>query len=395
MEKILLIDMVSLFPLLFWGNAVSVLVLFIYYLKDRLSKDRRILLCLLACRLCHAFYYFVATGRGILPDWLSVNTGNTLLLCGFFFEAQAILRLIKENTRFTDRFLQVTLACVVLLFNVVEWFAPLGGPRITTASVGTVALMVLPVARMLLSHGAGTFARVTAMFYSVFLFLLLGRAWYGLENLTATVLTTNLLQSVSFLALLLQLMVALPAYVLIMKDYADEALVLMATTDHVTGATNRHAFLNAATAVFANSKQLQISLAVLFIDIDQFKGINDKYGHAFGDSVLARLTALVDKALRSSDLSCRYGGDEFVVLLPRSDRTAAKMVVQRIMKEVRAARFEQNPDYELTISIGGYCGTPQPGQTFDDIIAAADKAMYRAKRAGRNRAFLSGSKPDK
>ncbi len=385
MEKIYFIDMNSLFPTLFWGNAISLVFLIIYRYKNRLPKERDLSRFLIFARLCHMIYYLVASGRDILPDWLSVNIGNTLLYVGYFFEAHAVLRVIKENTKFTNRLLRIVLIAFIAIFNIAEIIWPLGGIRITTASTGVVALMALPVVRMLLSRDASAFTKSTAVLYSLFMVLLFGRAVYGLYNLSAGILATNILHSLTFLSLLLQLIIALPAYTLIMKEYADEALLLMATTDRLTGATNRHAFLDAAHAIHKNCKRYQIPFAVLFIDIDYFKPVNDRYGHAFGDIVLARLAALIDKCLRESDLSCRYGGEEFVVLLSRSDGDTAELVARRIMLEVNEARFEEQPSFRFTVSIGVVYGDRLLDMRLESAIQAADEAMYRAKRAGRSR----------
>lgn len=392
MEKIFFLRMDFLFPVLFWGNVISLLFLAIYHCKNKHPKERRILAYLITARLCHAFYYFVASGRGILPDWLSVSFGNSMLLVGFFCEARAILRIIKENTKAADRLLGCITVVSLVLFNAVEFVLPYGGIRITMASGGVVAIMALPNFRMLFSRDSSAFTRFTALFYSVFLVLLLLRAWFGLHNLNTSILTTNVLHSLTFLALLLQLMIALPAYTLILKDYADEALRLMATTDRLTGATNRHAFQDAAVAIYNNCKYLRLPISVLFIDIDYFKQVNDTYGHAFGDTVLARLARIIDTCLRESDLSCRYGGEEFVVLLPRADCSSARLVAQRIIHEVRGARFEERPDFAFTISIGVSCGVPPcEEQNVEAVIREADEAMYLAKRTGRDRIVFYGA----
>jgi diguanylate cyclase (GGDEF)-like protein len=176
---------------------------------------------------------------------------------------------------------------------------------------------------------------------------------------------------------------------MIIKGYADEALIMMATTDHLTGATTRHAFLDAAAGIFKSSDRSGRPVSALFVDVDHFKRINDTYGHAFGDTALQRVAALIDKCLRDSDLSCRYGGEEFMVLLPNADGAAAEMVAQRILEEVRQTRFDEQPAFSLTISIGVATRVPPSKQEMDAVFRAADKAMYRAKREGRDRYVVS------
>lgn len=393
MDKVLFLDMESLFAALFWGNAASFLFLCLYYrnsVKKGPANERRIVSCLIAARLLHAAYYFVASGRDILPDWLSVNVGNTALFIGFFFEAHAIFKIIKGDGKLTDRLLLAMLAVSIIAFNLIEYLMPTSGLRITVASICVVAIMAFPCVRMLCSRDSSGFTKSTALLYCVFLLLLLPRAWYCLHNQDVGILTTNAVQSLTFLSLLLQLILGLPAYIMIIKEYTDDALVLMATTDKLTGATNRHAFQDAAAAMVENCKRYRGPLSLLFIDIDHFKQVNDQYGHAFGDAVLAMLASIIDRCLRGSDLSCRYGGEEFVVLLSGSDFAAAQAVAGRIMDQVRQAGFEEHPDFQFTISVGVASGVPAQHHQLEDIITAADKAMYKAKHQGRNRVVAAG-----
>lgn len=389
LEAIFYIDVASLFPVLFWGNLISLLFLIVYQSGTKFAKDRWLSIFLMLARLCHAVYYFVATGRGVIPDIISVNIGNTLLYVGFFFEAQAILKIIRENSKITTRILQATLVLFAVAFNVVEYFAPYGGIRIMMASLGVVSLMAPAIVRMLIAHDSAVHTKPAAIFNAIFLVLLLGRAWYGVRHLDTGILATNPLHSLAFLASLLQLIISLPSYALIIKDYSDDALLLMATTDRLTGATNRHAFLDAAKAVCKNSRLFSIPVSVVFLDIDMFKQINDTYGHAFGDMVLLRIAELIDKCIRDVDLSCRYGGDEFVMMLPHTDSEAARNVAQRVLEGARQLKFDKKPDFNVTVSVGVYSLVPSTDESLEHAINAADDAMYEAKRAGRNQIVVS------
>ncbi|WP_170313493.1 GGDEF domain-containing protein [Lacrimispora amygdalina] len=164
----------------------------------------------------------------------------------------------------------------------------------------------------------------------------------------------------------------------------NDSLVLAATTDKLTGATNRQAFLEAAQAVFENNTRLQNPVSVLFIDVDHFKQVNDIYGHAFGDSVLTRISEIIARCLRNSDLSCRYGGDEFIALLFHTDCSITQIAANRIMSEVQQAQFDMHPDFRLSVSIGISSGIPTTTQDLDDLINSADENMYQAKQKGRN-----------
>lgn len=388
MNKIILLNVESLIAALLWGNLVSMLFLILYFYEYKITKEKPLMMCLIFSRLLHALYYFVACGRNILPSWLSVNFGNTILFIGFYFEAQAMFRVIKEWKKSTVNLLRCILIVSIVLFNVIDFIMASSGIRVTVASICVVAIMFMPCIRMFISPDSKPFTKLSAVFYSIFLLLLLPRAWYSLQNQDVGILTSSLVQSLTFLSLLLLLIIGLPTYLSIIKDYSDDALLLMATTDRLTGATNRHAFTDAAAAIYDDCKSFRIPLSIMFIDIDIFKNINDSYGHLFGDVVLARLAEIIHNCLRKSDLSCRYGGEEFVVLLYPTQNAFAQCVADRIMDEVRSARFEEQPDFTFTVSIGISCGVPSNQNILDDSIKNADEAMYEAKNTGRNRVVL-------
>jgi diguanylate cyclase (GGDEF)-like protein len=147
-------------------------------------------------------------------------------------------------------------------------------------------------------------------------------------------------------------------------------------TDPLTGVGNRRALERLLESI--DGRQL----AVLAIDLDHFKRVNDRYGHTAGDHVLRDLASRLQSILRSGDLVTRTGGEEFVVLLPGADGGTAGMVAERVMTAVRRAPFSIGPGQaiEVTVSVGCAAGPAGP-----DLVTAADRALYRAKDEGRDR----------
>jgi diguanylate cyclase (GGDEF)-like protein len=120
------------------------------------------------------------------------------------------------------------------------------------------------------------------------------------------------------------------------------------------------------------------------IDVDYFKGINDEYGHRTGDSVLREMAAIIKDCLRKVDTVARWGGEEFVVLLPRTTSESAQLAASRILSTIAGHRFD-NIERELTVSIG-IAHIPSPLiDSAEKLVDAADSALYKAKTAGRNR----------
>ena len=156
----------------------------------------------------------------------------------------------------------------------------------------------------------------------------------------------------------------------------------MASTDVLTGLNNRRAFFDKAASLFAYCKRNQQPISALMLDIDHFKIINDTYGHAAGDVALRNLAQLLKTHLRDSDIPCRFGGEEFVVLLPNTNvleaMEMANLLKIRMMESTIA--LADNNAQSLTASFG----VAEHGETVEDLLNNADKAMYCAKNNGRN-----------
>ncbi|MFQ3548092.1 MAG: sensor domain-containing diguanylate cyclase [Termitinemataceae bacterium] len=158
-----------------------------------------------------------------------------------------------------------------------------------------------------------------------------------------------------------------------------------ATTDWLTGLPTRRSFYAKLNRLLFETRPDE-SAAVLIIDIDHFKLLNDNYGHLFGDSVLISISGAIRETLRAQDICCRYGGEEFLVLLPGSDNHIAHSVAERIRERIEELRFPDKPEVTTSVSIGIYVGNLTTN--IHDLIEKADEALYRAKESGRNRVIV-------
>ncbi len=164
-----------------------------------------------------------------------------------------------------------------------------------------------------------------------------------------------------------------------------QELLRRANTDFLTGLSNRHHFQTQVKLEFERSDRYERSLSCLLLDIDDFKKINDEFGHCAGDQVLQRLGQLFSKHLRSSDLKCRYGGEEFVVILPEADSEVVSTVAEKMRRLIAKESFDfTNPPLQVTASIGMATSQRRNFASAEELIRAADLAMLRAKREGRN-----------
>lgn len=163
-----------------------------------------------------------------------------------------------------------------------------------------------------------------------------------------------------------------------------------AVTDPLTDLFNRRHFEEAFERELARSKRHRLDLALLMLDLDSFKSVNDLYGHPLGDGVLRRAGQVIRRSVRESDTACRFGGEEFTVILPETDRLGAHVLGERVRREVERDFSERDVDGRLvamTIS-GGISCYPEDGDRISSLIDCADLALYAAKSAGRNRIVI-------
>ncbi len=160
----------------------------------------------------------------------------------------------------------------------------------------------------------------------------------------------------------------------------------LAHTDSLTGLYNRRYFWNVGEHEFMFSVKNEKNIAVMMLDIDDFKSINDRYGHTTGDRVLKHLASLIESNIRGKDVSGRYGGEEFIVILPDTDIEGARYVAEKIRKIVESepVHVDDDGDVMFTVSIG-VAGLESGIKSFDELTKVADSLLYRAKRSGKNR----------
>jgi diguanylate cyclase (GGDEF)-like protein/PAS domain S-box-containing protein len=162
----------------------------------------------------------------------------------------------------------------------------------------------------------------------------------------------------------------------------------LASTDSLTGLYTRRWFNSQSEKMLEQAKRYNWELSVLMLDIDHFKQVNDRYGHAAGDEALKVVSEICKENFRRSDLICRYGGEEIVILLIQSDHEQTIQSAERLRKEIERSEIE-SIDEPLTVSIGISCSSEVLNIShIDDLILEADKALYQAKAEGRNKAIL-------
>lgn len=167
-----------------------------------------------------------------------------------------------------------------------------------------------------------------------------------------------------------------------------EKLRTLSETDALTGVFNRRALEKAVQTILSSDGQYQ-ALGVMIIDIDHFKSINDRYGHAMGDLALQKTASLLRSALRKDDILARYGGEEFVVVLQNVSHATATATAERLRRLIESQIVDEQTELSLTASFGVVWQEAREIGSWDELIAVADGRLYEAKRAGRNRVWAT------
>ena len=178
-----------------------------------------------------------------------------------------------------------------------------------------------------------------------------------------------------------------PASIAVENVLLHDEATRASTIDQMTGLWNYRYLMNSLNREVERAHRFDRSLAVLMLDLDHFKRVNDSFGHPRGDTVLREFAARVQVEVREVDTLARYGGEEFAVVLPETTAAGVANLAERICRAIRAQPFTADGTevpLTVTVSIGGAV-YPEHGATSRDLIQAADRALYSAKAGGRDR----------
>ncbi len=322
--------------------------------------------------------------RGGVPDIWSIVVGNGVILFSLSLLYHAVAEFLNRSpTRLPD----VISGASVLLLVVFTYGSASLMARIVIMSLATATLMLLTGLTVL--RGSEEW-RPMSYWFTALGFLLgaglsLARAIGAplLDPAMTNPLASNLVQNATFVSGYAGLILLTFGFLLMHHDRAQADLARLATRDGLTGLYNRAMFEHLAQKEIARAQREQRAASLLLLDLDHFKAINDTYGHAAGDQILQTVALLLDRSLRVRDVIGRYGGEEFLVLLPDTNRTGALTVAEHLRAAIAAAKMDViAPALRITVSIGV---AELGGDGYASLFRRADQALYRAKLAGRDR----------
>lgn len=204
-----------------------------------------------------------------------------------------------------------------------------------------------------------------------------------IDELTSTRIYT-IIAAITILTMLLSAIIYISQHFVNNLKNSEKQLVKLATTDSLTGILNRGEGIRRIQQEISRSLRAQQPLSIILVDIDHFKRINDNFGHQVGDRVLQLIAASLATTLRNYDIICRYGGEEFLVMLPNTELNKAMETAERLRQVIaeNATETEDGKTIKLTISLG--VSSLQVGDSLDGLVYRADNALYIAKEEGRN-----------
>ncbi len=318
--------------------------------------------------------------RGQIPDIVSIVGANVMLLEGIlliYFGCQLFFGLQPGY--------RVWYPLLALLLPALVWFTlyePNFNARVQLVCLGWISIL-LANARVVWRHGSENFAtRFTVIAMVAHAMVISLRLLATLLPLPEEgLLTPTRVQTLYVTANALMVIAITVGLLMLSAERLRSEFEQLATRDSLTGALARRVLIEACEQELARCRRHRRSMALLLMDIDHFKSVNDTLGHQMGDRVLVDFVSRVSALLRRPDLLARFGGEEFVILLPETGLEEAKAVAQRILAQVA----EPVPGLPaITVSIGVTVNDPDETQ-IDTLLARADRALYQAKEAGRNR----------
>jgi diguanylate cyclase (GGDEF)-like protein len=362
------------------GNLSLCAALFFFEYENRKSLT---LSTWAVAKQCQAVGWFLLYFRGVVPELLAGPLANAVLLAGFALDAGALWQGFGRTRWRNYLYPALSLAIGVLLaFHILETAPAI---RIAAGSLFVGFFFLAGVLALARAWRAGSMLRrflVVAMFLLTLMVVGRGLLTAAFPDGISWV-SPNLMQLLGFGGFYLMMLTNAFGYLLLSREKLQSELARLETTDALTDVPNRRGFYQALGPWMALARRPGLPTAMIILSLDQFKRVNDSYGHAAGDAALKTMVETCKKQLRDSDLMGRLGGAEFAIQLPRTGLEDAMMVAERIRRAIEAMPVKaERAMIKLTASMG--VTTIRAEDSTVSLFKRADEALQAAKVRGEN-----------
>lgn len=316
----------------------------------------------------------------ILPDFLTIVIANTLTITSTGLFYIAISRFLGQ--KYSKTFVISILTLLALLLVYFRYIIDNIGIRIIVASFsGTLFVVAIAYQLWKVRHLPYRFSmRLTAIPFIIYGLMLAIRSVATIFSPPKAIFANTTVESASYLLLFVISFLWTIGFILMVSQRLQIDLTKLATIDSLTQISNRHATQIFLDKEVSRTQRNKGKFSILLIDLDNFKLVNDKYGHAIGDFVLIKTAQIFLSIIRKQDVVGRWGGDEFLIILPDTTIENAEILAERLRSEIFAAEFKDlNDSMKITLSLG--IASSNPSESMDVILKKADDALYMAKAA--------------
>jgi len=366
-------------PTLFMVIVVACLTLAISIGWVAANEDHDGLRPLIFALALEALSYLLYALRGHIPDFWSIFVANLAVCGGYALMGLAIAQFQRRRLAPLLLWLpQVALALALWVASsqIVMRIAFLS--VIFSAQALVLLWLLIDGARRTVGRGQ----HLLMVGVSLNLLIMIYRAFTAFTNdhLVTSISDPGTAQTLLYLSVLVSLLLVAIGFVLMAKEAADEKTRLMAMTDKLTGCWNRFRIEETAQYEMRRLQRYATPVSLIMIDVDHFKTVNDEHGHLVGDLILQGVAAAAQACIRNTDVLGRWGGEEFIVLLPASGFSAAADSAERIRSAIENSVYGEG--LKVTVSLG--FASCRSTDSWDEWLQRADQALYRAKEQGRN-----------
>jgi len=328
--------------------------------------------------------------RDTMPDLITVVIANMLVLMGIVFYLEAARRFLEISNSFHPAGIMV-LPPFIGSFIYYTYFSPSVNNRILSATAA-FAIISFMCAREFYRHlpKFDQLPRIaTSMVFLVYgLFQMYRFVWTLRESTIQSFMAAGTVHAFAFIFIILLIIGSAFGFIWMVSKRLEFDLKEIANHDQLTSILNRRGIEALALREISDMRRSGTNLAVVLVDIDHFKIVNDRYGHHIGDLALTSFANIISHRLRSHDIFGRIGGEEFIIILPQTSGDQALLITERLRTLVEAYKFNlEKHRIQMTASFGiAICNSET--NSLQDLIPFADKALYKSKQQGRNKVSL-------